>query len=137
MQYYIGVKQIQAEPQERQGWQGYRVVYPDGYVSWSPKDVFERAYLPMGEGSDGTKINQGMVDGFIDSFIGSKMGEKTTVVCATLKNGFEFVESSSCVDAANYSQEMGESIVANRLKDRIWMLLGFLLQTARNGVGTK
>jgi len=23
---------------------GYKVVYPDGYVSWSPKDVFETAY---------------------------------------------------------------------------------------------
>lgn len=23
---------------------GYRVVYPDGYESWSPKDVFEAAY---------------------------------------------------------------------------------------------
>ena len=25
---------------------GYRVRYPDGYVSWSPKDVFEEAYRP-------------------------------------------------------------------------------------------
>ncbi len=25
---------------------GYRIVYPDGYVSWSPKDVFEAAYRP-------------------------------------------------------------------------------------------
>ncbi len=23
---------------------GYKVTYPDGYVSWSPKDVFENAY---------------------------------------------------------------------------------------------
>ena len=23
---------------------GYKVTYPDGYVSWSPKDVFETAY---------------------------------------------------------------------------------------------
>ncbi|WP_458373015.1 crAss001_48 related protein [Pseudomonas laurylsulfatiphila] len=27
---------------------GYAVKYLDGYVSWSPKDVFEAAYLPMG-----------------------------------------------------------------------------------------
>lgn len=25
---------------------GYRVVYPDGYKSWSPRDVFEDAYRP-------------------------------------------------------------------------------------------
>lgn len=23
---------------------GYKVTYPDGYVSWSPKDTFEEAY---------------------------------------------------------------------------------------------
>ena len=27
---------------------GYTVKYPDGYTSWSPKDVFEAAYLPLG-----------------------------------------------------------------------------------------
>lgn len=25
---------------------GYKVVYPDGYTSWSPKEVFEEAYRP-------------------------------------------------------------------------------------------
>lgn len=25
---------------------GYKVVYPDGYESWSPQDVFEEAYRP-------------------------------------------------------------------------------------------
>lgn len=27
---------------------GYAIKYPDGYVSWSPKAVFEEAYLPIG-----------------------------------------------------------------------------------------
>lgn len=60
MKQYIGAKIIQAEraikvdgkvlpkgtlvadgiPVEH----GYKVVYPDGYVSWSPKAVFEEAY---------------------------------------------------------------------------------------------
>lgn len=26
---------------------GYKVVYEDGYVSWSPKDVFEKVYMPF------------------------------------------------------------------------------------------
>lgn len=25
---------------------GYKVIYPDGYESWSPQDVFEEAYRP-------------------------------------------------------------------------------------------
>jgi hypothetical protein len=64
-QYYIGTKQIQAQPMEQDGRDGYRVIYPDGYESWSPKDVFEKAYLPMGEGNDGSKITLEMVEAFI------------------------------------------------------------------------
>jgi len=28
---------------------GYKVTYPDGYVSWSPKDVFEAAYREIAD----------------------------------------------------------------------------------------
>ena len=44
MERYIGTKLIQAEPQMKDGREGYKVVYPDNYVSWSPKQVFEEAY---------------------------------------------------------------------------------------------
>jgi hypothetical protein len=46
MKAYIGAKIILAEPQERavDGKPGYRVVYPDGYESWSPAATFEQAY---------------------------------------------------------------------------------------------
>lgn len=59
MQKYLGVKIIEAKPMsdfdfrrskgmtpsdEETDREGYQVVYPDGYVSWSPKDVFEKAY---------------------------------------------------------------------------------------------
>lgn len=45
MKQYIGTKIIHAEPMEKNGREGYKVVYaPDGYESWSPKDVFEEAY---------------------------------------------------------------------------------------------
>lgn len=47
MQTYYGTKRIQAEPQERDGQPGYKVVYSDSYESWSPKDVFEEAYQPI------------------------------------------------------------------------------------------
>lgn len=73
MQQYIGTKLINAKPMTRQaynelrGWtvpadenpadDGYLVEYIDGgqanhpdfagYISWSPKDVFERAYRPV------------------------------------------------------------------------------------------
>lgn len=47
MENYIGVKIVKAEPQEKNGVSGYRVKYPDGYVSWSPKEVFEGAYRKL------------------------------------------------------------------------------------------
>lgn len=50
MQAYIGSKIINAEPQDKDGQPGYKVVYPDNYVSWSPKAVFEEAYRPVSEG---------------------------------------------------------------------------------------
>jgi len=41
---YVGTKIIKAEPAEKDGKAGYRVMYPDGYVSWSPRATFEAAY---------------------------------------------------------------------------------------------
>jgi len=41
---YIGAKLIRAYPADKDGVVGYNVTYPDGYFSWSPKDVFEEAY---------------------------------------------------------------------------------------------
>ena len=53
MAKFIGCKIIEAEPckawkdmgEHKTGDDGYKVTYPDGYVSWSPKDVFEKAYI--------------------------------------------------------------------------------------------
>lgn len=50
MKAYVGAKIINAEPQEKDGKPGYKVCYPDNYVSWSPKAVFEEAYRPVSEG---------------------------------------------------------------------------------------
>jgi hypothetical protein len=47
MQNYIGVKIVKAEPQEKNGSAGYRIKYPDGFESWSPKEVFEKAYRKL------------------------------------------------------------------------------------------
>lgn len=51
MNTFIGTKIIQAEHQEKNygppethGQPGWRIVYSDGYTSWSPAAVFEEAY---------------------------------------------------------------------------------------------
>lgn len=64
MQKYIGVKQVEATPMTRgfyndyRGWtipanenpndEGYMVKYADDYVSWSPKETFEKSYHIVG-----------------------------------------------------------------------------------------
>lgn len=57
-----------------------------------------------------------------------KMGEKTTVVMATLPNGFIIVESSSCVDPANFDEVIGYEICRERILNKIWELEGYCLQ---------
>lgn len=49
MKTYIGTKIIKAEPETRDGKPGFRVVYPDGYTSWSPDHAFHGAYCKSGE----------------------------------------------------------------------------------------
>jgi len=64
MKSYIGSKIIQAEEMDDRFFlkkekgqvldcdarPGYKVVYPDGYVSWAPKNVFENAYREVTDG---------------------------------------------------------------------------------------
>jgi len=36
-------------PRDSENQSGYKVVYDDGYISWSPADVFERCYRLISE----------------------------------------------------------------------------------------
>jgi len=143
---YIEVSLVDAYPMTREeynnfrGWQipkdenpmddGYLVQHPNNYVTWSPKDVFEKHNLKL---LDSDRISKSKVNSFIKEIDSVKFGNKTTVVNITLINGFEVIESSSCVDPENYDHEMGVQICTDRAKERIQELLGFLLQCASNG----
>jgi hypothetical protein len=146
MDKYIGFKMVEAEPMDQKTFTeevkcqkynseisalGYKVTYPDGYVSWSPKEVFEKAYMQIG---DNNTITQDNVSNFVKDLEYKQFGDKTTVAKATLKNGFEIIESSSCVDPANFNMEIGMNICNERIRNKVWELLGFLLQTAKNGI---
>lgn len=134
-QYFIGTKQIEAwEESNGEALPGYAVKYKDGYTSWSPKDVFERAYIPMGVHNDGNKITKEMIDNFVLKKLVLSLGNKTTVVVATLGNGYEITESSSCSDPSLYDEAIGEKLATDKIKARVFDLLSFLLQTARYGL---
>ena len=131
MEKFIGFKMIKAKEMTKEEKEGYLVEYEDGYRSWSPKEVFEKAYMQV---SEKNTITQENVDNFIKNIKISTIGEKTTLVIATLINDFEIIESSSCVDVANYNETLGAEICVERIKNKIWELLGFLLQTAKEGI---
>ena len=57
---------------------------------------------------------------------------KTTIVLAKLPNGFVIVESSSCVDPANYNQDIGHGICMERIRNKVWELEGYVLQSKMN-----
>jgi len=153
MKNFIGTKLIKAKPM-KQGdfyeterpdcfvpqcieWSeedGYMVKYEDGYVSWSPKKAFEKAYMELIVNPElATKepsISQEMVDDFIVDYDVFTKQDKITVVIATLRNGFTIVESSACVSPENYNESMGYEICKKRIKNQVWSHLGFMLQSA-------
>jgi len=152
MDKFIGVKLVEAKPLSLgdynllKGWTipenedpetpGYLVRYGDGYVSWCPKAVFEKSNLPI-QGT-ANKIHPGDVETMIShcgvTSLGGEDGmAKVTVVVCTLANGFTITESSSCVDPANYDEQVGYDICMDKIKDKVWFLLGFLLQSAVYG----
>lgn len=93
MEKYIGTKVVKAEPmimieaQEVLGRElkpanleedGYLVEYKDGYKSWSPKNVFEKAYKPSDTVLDRLKIERNELRERIEKledFIGQDFSE--------------------------------------------------------------
>jgi len=55
-------------------------------------------------------------------------GKPTTYVTIKMQNGFTLRESTTCVDPANYNEEIGKEICLKRLEDKVWFLLGYQLQ---------
>lgn len=55
-------------------------------------------------------------------------GKPCTYVTVRMKNGFTLRESTTCVDPANYDEEIGKEICLKRIENQIWFLLGYQLQ---------
>ena len=55
-------------------------------------------------------------------------GTTVTVCLLTLKNGYQVIGHSACVDPKNFSKELGEKIAREKAIDKCWELLGFRLR---------
>jgi hypothetical protein len=129
----IGIKMVDLQPMDmadaiKKGYRvpdvvgtakGYEVTYPDGYKSWCPKDVADKAYFKLDESNDGTKILEQDVHNFIDCIEGDKIGTKTSLVHATTITGFEYVETSSCVDEKNFNYNLGYQYAKEKVISKV------------------
>ena len=55
-------------------------------------------------------------------------GKPCTYVTVRMRNGFTLRESTTCVDPANYNEDIGKEICLKRIENQIWFLLGYQLQ---------
>ena len=107
----------------------FKVIYPDGYISMCSKETFLKTAYEIEKNS----ITQKLVNSFVKNTEVTTeriFGKLNTVLKYELVNGFTGIEATSCVDEKNYSQEIGEEILLNRLYDKIWFGLGFSLGMA-------
>lgn len=75
-------------------------------------------------------VTQAVVDELMEScdIAVTTAFDKCTIVACKLPNGFVIVESSSCVDPANYDEDMGVDICMKNIERKLWELEGYLLQ---------
>lgn len=75
-------------------------------------------------------VTQAVVDELMEScdIAVTTAFDKCTIVACKLPNGFVIVESSSCVDPANYDEDMGVDICMKNIEKKLWELEGYLLQ---------
>lgn len=113
---------------------GYLVTYPNGNKIWYYEKIAKNKFFILNSTNDGSLIKEEDVKNFIDRYTAITIGEKTTLVHAKTVTGFEMIESSSCVDAKNYSKELGTKYAMENVINKLWSNLGFVLQWAKNGI---
>lgn len=149
MEKYIGFKVIQAEPTSWKEFSSKNLDVPDcanvddeaGYaivdgdtVYFKEKESFEKEYFI--KLNDQNTISKEIVDSSVKNWQHTTLNDldgkpKTVIVMATLMNGFVIVESSSCVDPANFDFNIGFNCCVERIYNKVWELTGFILQSAQ------
>ena len=72
------------------------------------------------------EVDENMKDALVRTV--EEFGKPSTYVTVKMKNGFILRDSTTCIDPANYSEEIGKEICLKRIEDKIWFLLGYALQ---------
>lgn len=118
-QEYIGTKIVTAWSQEKDDVDGYAVKYEDGYVSWSPSDVFEKAYVAIGNVSH------------LPPFVQRVIGEKAELDDRLSKlNGFLCSEGVDKLDSIMHRLMLSQAAVMKELSDILEARLELLVPEA-------
>ena len=72
------------------------------------------------------QVNENMQDVIVRTL--QDFEKPCTYVTVRMKNGFTLRESTTCVDPANYDEEIGKQICLEKIEDKVWFLLGYALQ---------
>lgn len=128
--HYIGTKRVTAWEQEKDGIPGYAVQYADGYLSWSPKQVFEDAYRVEVD-----RVTREGMEARLASCEYLRIGATVTLCHLTLDNGYSVRGESACVNPANFDQALGEKYAYENAFSKLWPLFGFALAEERFRVG--
>lgn len=73
-------------------------------------------------------ISENDIKNIIKEVIYTRIGHKTTICLMILKNNFEVVGTSACVDKNNFNKEIGEKLAYENAFEKIWELEGYRLQ---------
>lgn len=134
-QTYLGVKRVEAYPEERDGKPGYAVIYPDGYKSWSPKDVFEAAYFPI---RDGRFIQDDDIQAFIDaSKVDIQVNPGQVMVKVIYPNGLTDVEGMASSDIEGFDYHIASVNCMHKIRERLWDYMVFVMSWASDGLKIK
>ena len=57
-----------------------------------------------------------------------QLGQKTTLALVTMKNGYEIIGASACVDPANFDAKIGQELALENAINKLWPLEAYLLQ---------
>lgn len=158
MKTFTGTKTVRAKPMSRKeyndlrGWEvpadedpndagmlveyldGGKANHPDfsGYISWSPLDVFQRAYKEQPEKKEkesvAPKVSPEEVEGMFEQVVYVILPDgRTTIALGTMKNGFTVRGESSCVCKENFDEKLGEEYAYKDMINKSWPLAGLLL----------
>ncbi len=72
------------------------------------------------------RFEQDLLDHWVKSQESARVGQKTTVVCLQMNNGFEVVGQSACVNPDEYDYELGVYYATKDALKRIADIVAYL-----------